>query len=55
MFMSECSILIHRYRDRASKETIRDWNDFPDSLIFSAEISDDCVSKFASLSSSMTC
>ena len=23
------------------------WNDFPDSLISSAEMSDDCVSKFA--------
>ena len=38
----------------ASKEvvfpqTIRDWNDLPDLLISSAEMSDDCVSKFASL------
>ena len=30
-------------------QTIRDWNDLPDSLISSAEISDDCVPKFASL------
>ena len=30
-------------------QTIRDWNDLPDSLISSAEMSDDCVSKFASL------
>ena len=29
--------------------TIRDWNALPDSLIFSAELSDDCVFKFASL------
>ena len=28
---------------------IRDWNDHPDSLITSAEMSDDCVSKFSSL------
>ena len=26
----------------------RDWNDLPDSLISSAEMSDDCVSKFTS-------
>ena len=30
-------------------QTIRDWNDLPDSPISSAEMSDDCVSKFASL------
>ena len=30
-------------------QTIRDWNDLPDSLITCAEMSDDCVSKFASL------
>ena len=30
-------------------QTIRDWNDLPDSLISSAELSGDCVSKFASL------
>ena len=29
--------------------TIRDWNDLPDSLFSTAEMSDDCVSKFASL------
>ena len=29
--------------------TIRDWNDLPDSLISSAELSEDCVSKFTSL------
>ena len=30
-------------------QTIRDWNDLPDSLFSTAEMSDDCVSKFASL------
>ena len=30
-------------------QTIRDWNELPDSLICSAELSDDCVSKFTSL------
>ena len=30
-------------------QTIRDWNDLPDSLVSSAELSDDCVSKFSSL------
>ena len=30
-------------------QTIRDWNELPDSLISSAEMSDDCVSKFTSL------
>ena len=29
-------------------QTIRDWNYLPDSLISSAEMSPDCVSKFAS-------
>ena len=29
--------------------TIRDWNDLPESLISSYELSDDCVSKFTSL------
>ena len=28
---------------------IRDWNILPDSIISSAELSDDCVSKFTSL------
>ena len=27
-------------------QAIRDWNDLPDSLFSSAEMSDDCVSKF---------
>ena len=30
-------------------QTIRDWNELPDSLLSSAELSDDCVSKFTSL------
>ena len=30
-------------------QTIRDWNDLPDSLISSAKLSDDCVSKFTYL------
>ena len=29
--------------------TTRDWNVLPDSLMSSAELSDDCVSKFSSL------
>ena len=36
-------------REESHVWTIRDWNDLPDSLISSAEMSDDCVSKFASL------
>ena len=30
-------------------QTIRDWNDLPDSLFSTAEMPDDCVSNFASL------
>ena len=30
-------------------QTICDWSDLPDPLISSAELSDDCVSKFISL------
>ena len=37
------------YKSRFFPQTIRDWNDLSDSLISSAEMSDDCVSKFASL------
>ena len=37
------------YKDSSFPQTIRDWNDLPDSLISSAELSDDCVSKFTSL------
>ena len=31
------------------QQTIRDWKDLPDSLFSTAEMSDNCVSKFASL------
>ena len=37
------------YKRSFFPQTIRDWNDLPDSLISSAEMSDDCFSKFASL------
>ena len=37
------------YKSSFFPQTIRDWNDLPDSLITSAEMSDDCVSRFASL------
>ena len=33
----------------SSPQTIRDWNDLPESLISSSELSDDSVSKFTSL------
>ena len=37
------------YKSSFFPQTIRDWNGLPDSLVSSAEMSDDCVSKFASL------
>ena len=37
------------YKKSFFPKTIRDWNVLPDSLISSAELSDDCVSKFTSL------
>ena len=37
------------YKSSFFPQTIRDWNDLPDSLISSAIMSDYCVSKFASL------
>ena len=37
------------YKSSFFPQTIRDWNDLPDSLLSSAEMPDDCVSKFASL------
>ena len=37
------------YRKSFFPQTIRDWNVLPDSLISSAELSDDRVSKFTSL------
>ena len=33
----------------SSPQTIRDWNDLPESLISSSELSDDSVYKFTSL------
>ena len=35
------------YKSSFFPQTIRDWNDPPDTLISSAEMSDDCVSMFA--------
>ena len=37
------------YKSSFFPQTIRDWNDLPDFLISSAEMSDDCVSMFESL------
>ena len=37
------------YKKSFFPQTIRDWNVLPDSLISSAELSDDCVSKFTTL------
>ena len=37
------------YKSSLFPQTIRDWNDLPDSLISSVQMSDDCVPKFASL------
>ena len=37
------------YQHRFFPQTIRDWNDLPESLISSSELSDDSVSKFTSL------
>ena len=36
-------------KTRFFPQTIRDWNDLPESLISSSELSDDSVSKFTSL------
>ena len=41
--------MIKQVHGRTPRSAIRDWNDLPDSLISSAEMSDDCVSKFATL------
>ena len=43
------SASVEAYKCSFFPQIIRDWNDLPDSLISSAEMSDDCVSKFASL------
>ena len=37
------------YKDRFFAQTIKDWNALPDSLIPSAEGTEDCISKFTSL------
>ena len=41
--------IIEAYKCSFFPQTIRDWNDLPDSLFSTAEMSDDCVSKFTSL------
>ena len=43
------STSIDAYKKSFFPQSIRDWNVLPDSLISSAELSDDCVSKFTSL------
>ena len=43
------SASIEAYKCNFFPQIIRDWNDLPDSLFSTAEMSDDCVSKFASL------
>ena len=43
------SASIEAYKCSFFTQTVRDWNDLPDSLFYAAEISDDCVSKIASL------
>ena len=44
------SVRIETYKCSFFPQTIRDWNDLPDSLFSTAEMSDDCVStEFASL------
>ena len=43
------SASIEAYKCSFFPQTIRDWNDLPASLFSTAEMSDDCVSKFASL------
>ena len=40
---------IEAYKCSFFPQTISDWNDLPNSLFSAAEMSDDCVSKFASL------
>ena len=43
------SASIDAYKKSFFPQSIRDWNALPDSLVSSAEMSDDCVSKFTSL------
>ena len=44
-YLQQVQMLIYT----VSPQTMSDWNELPDSLISSAEMSDDCVSKFTSL------
>ena len=41
------------YKKSFFPQAIRDWNVLPDSLVSSAELSDDCVSKFTSIMRAM--
>ena len=43
------SVSVKAYEYSFFPQTIRDWNVLPDSLLSSAELSDDCLSKFSSL------
>ena len=43
------SASVEAYKCNLFPQTIRSWNVLPDSLIASAELSDDCVSKFSSI------
>ena len=42
-------LLIQMFIKVVSSQTIRDWSALPDSLISSAEDTEDCVAKFTSL------
>ena len=48
-FQISSATSVEAYKCSFFPQTIRDWNVLPDSLISSAELSDDCVSKFSSL------
>ena len=47
--MSGGEHVLHSYKCTFFPHTIRDWNDLPDSLFSTAEMSGDYVYKFASL------
>ena len=49
MAFQTSSASTNTYKSSFFPQTIRDWNELPDSLISSAELSDDCVSKCTSL------
>ena len=38
----------NNYKFSFFPQTIRDWNDLPNSLVSTAELLDDCISKFTS-------